>query len=83
MLPLRVEVTVSEHEGTLRLVVADDGAGLSDRESMADGIGLGNTRARLAGLFGHGASLTLEPGDGARGVRVTITIPPERKGGGG
>lgn len=42
----------------LRLTVEDDGLGLPS-ESVADGIGLGNTRARLEMLFGTAASMKL------------------------
>lgn len=74
---LTVEVSVLESAGRLELRVADDGEGLSmaERERPAEGIGLGHTRARLAGLYGDAASLTIVPGEGARGARVTIALP--------
>ncbi len=74
---LRVAVGAREADGALVLTVADDGDGLTmgDRERPAEGIGLGHTRARLAGLYGDAAQLEIAPGDGGRGARVTITIP--------
>lgn len=57
----------------LELEVADDGAG-PDREAVADGIGLGATRARLHALFGDRAELTLLPG-GISGAVVTVRMP--------
>jgi two-component system LytT family sensor kinase len=78
--PLTIAIVGHEVGGALTLVVTDDGAGLDDRGTPADGIGLGNTKARLAGLFGNSASLTMEPGDGGRGVRVSIVIPARGEG---
>lgn len=74
--PLHIEVVARDNAGGMTIVVTDDGVGLVERAPVNDGIGLGNTRARLTGLFGPKASLALEPGDAKRGVRVTITIPP-------
>jgi sensor histidine kinase YesM len=41
---------------------------------MAKGVGLANTRERLATLYGEKASLALE-GTAGGGARVTIRIP--------
>ncbi len=75
--PLTVTVSVTRDDDGLVLRVEDDGEGLSrsDFEKPAEGIGLGHTRARLAGLYGDRASLTLAPAENGRGARVTITIP--------
>lgn len=69
----------------LILEVEDDGAGLrtdGDRDTPAGtGIGLANTRERLATLFGASASLDLRQGGRAgerAGVRVRITLPRTR-----
>lgn len=62
----------------LVLTVMDDGAGLDRDDGSRDGLGLGNTRARLAGLYGDRASLSLTSGPGGRGARVTVTIPASR-----
>lgn len=69
-----VEVMATSSNGTLNLVVSDDGPGLVSHGSGRTGIGLTNIRNRLARLYGESAQLVLEPGDG-RGVRVTITLP--------
>ena len=64
-------VRLSAHrEGDLlRIVVADSGPGFQgDRK----GIGLANTRERLAGLYGDRASLDVE---NAAGAVVSVTIP--------
>jgi two-component system, LytTR family, sensor kinase len=72
---LHVDIDVHARDGSLEAIVEDDGVGLANREAMSKGIGLGNTRARLAGLFGRSASLSLEGGASGRGVRVVITLP--------
>jgi two-component system LytT family sensor kinase len=70
--PLRVEVSARSEPGRLILTVADDGPGPADLGQ--EGIGLGNTRARLIGLYGPGASLSLEGGTGS-GARAIVVIP--------
>ena len=50
------------------------GPGLLPARPGHSGIGLANTRARLARLYGDAAHLVAEPATG-RGVRVTITLP--------
>lgn len=59
-------------EGALQLVVRDDGVGLAP--AHRDGVGLSNTRERLAQLHGDAASLALEGAPGA-GTSVTLTLP--------
>ena len=71
--PLRLDVRARAEPGRLVLTVVDDGPGVRDQPG-ADGIGLGNTRARLTALYGSGASVTLTPEPG-RGARVTVSIP--------
>ena len=77
MRPLIVGITVARADDGLVLCVEDDGEGLTrgDFEKPAEGIGLGHTRARLAGLYGDRAYLTLAPAANGRGARVTIGIP--------
>ena len=65
---------------TLRLSVADDGRGLrqgAGGPDEAEGIGLSNTRARLAQRYGSAARLELENGDG-RGFAVRVAMPLTR-----
>ena len=75
--PLAVGITVTRAGEGMVLAVEDDGEGLTrgNVEKPAEGIGLGHTRARLAGLYGDRASLTLAPAANGRGARVTIGIP--------
>ncbi|MEP6621210.1 MAG: ATP-binding protein, partial [bacterium] len=62
----------------LHIELADDGSGVSSGMTVREGIGLGNTRARLLHLYGPTASVELIA-VGARaessGARVDIRIP--------
>jgi two-component system LytT family sensor kinase len=57
---------------TLHLTVADNGPGLPKKKPLREGIGLGNTRARLRELYGESAQLDIRDADG---VIVEITLP--------
>ncbi len=73
--PGRVTVSGRVSAGQLHLEVSDDGPGIDDGMKRAkEGIGLSNTRERLAKIYGaHGhLSLRSEPG---RGVSVQIILP--------
>jgi two-component system, LytTR family, sensor kinase len=59
---------------TLRLAVQDDGPGPTAPNDDGTGIGLSNTRARLAVLYGSAAAVTLEPVAGG-GARATVSLP--------
>jgi signal transduction histidine kinase len=69
-----IEVVAASSNGSLHLIVSDDGPGLLSPKPGRSGIGLTNTRNRLARLYGESAQLVIEPAAG-RGVRVTITLP--------
>ena len=69
-----IEVVAVSSNGSLNLIVSDDGPGLVPARPSRSGIGLANTRNRLARLYGDSAHLAIEPA-GGRGVRVTITLP--------
>jgi len=69
-----IDVKASATNGTLALVVSDNGPGLQPARSAQPGIGLTNTTNRLARLYGDEARLSVEPMK-ERGVRVTITLP--------
>ena len=69
-----IRIAAQAHGGKLRLQVQDDGAGL--RSTSGAGVGLANTRLRLATLYGHGANLLLEQNP-TQGVTATIEIPIE------
>ncbi len=57
----------------LTLIVRDNGPGLD--ESAPTGVGIANTRARLAQLYGDASALTLARASESGGVIATITIP--------
>lgn len=79
----RVRIGAARVGDSLQLVVEDDGVGL-DVESgsivgqgnaeAGSGIGLRNTRDRLAQLYGASASLVLERAPGG-GTRALVTLP--------
>ena len=66
----RVRLRAARAGDVLRLEVADNGPGPT---RSGDGIGLANTRARLAGLYGHAHRFELEAKSG--GTVVTIELP--------
>jgi len=70
----RVAVSVARSNDTLRVSIADNGAGMPDPapEAGGNGKGLGTMRerAKLAG-----GSIAFEPGPEGRGTRVTLTAP--------
>jgi signal transduction histidine kinase len=66
----RVRLSAERSGGRLRLEIADNGPGPT---KSGDGIGLANTRARLAGLYGSAGRLELAAASG--GTVVTIELP--------
>ena len=73
--PLHISVRAAGDGRRLTITVTDDGAGLRDFSDAGEGVGLANTRARLRGLYGTDASLTLSSGNGGTGTIVTIVLP--------
>jgi len=76
-----VEIAVRETRGGLSITVSDDGAGPAPTNTLAhtatrEGVGLANTRARLA-AWSAAATLDLEPRAG-RGTVVRILLPEGR-----
>lgn len=73
--PLHIRVNARGQAGDLELEVTDDGSGVASDASHPDGVGLGHSRARLAGLYGEAASLTLRPAATGRGTTVLVRLP--------
>ena len=72
--PGHVMVTATKREGRLELSVVDDGVGENPRADHRDGVGLGNTRARLLSLYG--GDHRFEAGSASSGgFAVHIEIP--------
>jgi two-component system, LytTR family, sensor kinase len=73
-----IDVTASRSDGTLVLIVADDGSGNNHAGEGPlfpnKGVGLTNTERRLNELYGATATLAAEHRI-PRGVQVTITLP--------
>jgi two-component sensor histidine kinase len=67
-----ITVDAEEREGQVVIRVADDGAGF--QAASGSGVGLANTRARLAALFGSSASLELRANE-PRGVIAEVRLP--------
>lgn len=70
----RVEIQAELRETGLVIEVRDSGPGFLAPGGVREGIGLTNTRARLAGLYGEGARLECGDAPGGGGL-VRITIP--------
>jgi signal transduction histidine kinase len=69
-----VAIRASRRDGELRLDVSDDGPGLDATGESGRGVGLSNTRQRLAELYGGRAELAMSRSD-LGGLAVTIRIP--------
>jgi hypothetical protein len=71
-----VTVTARKKEGSLQLHVSDDGPGFRGTAGArgSTGVGIDNTRKRLAQLYGDRASLDVEDASPS-GAIVTITLP--------
>lgn len=74
--PVTIQIEATRENGTLNLRVRDDGPGIQavNVETIREGIGLTNTRARLHQLYGdaHTFELSSPPGGG---VNVELAIP--------
>jgi len=69
-----LDISVRRRNGMLLLEVRDDGVGTRGSQPLAEGVGLGNARARLASLYGEDQRLEAGPHPGG-GFNVTIEIP--------
>lgn len=72
-LPGTIRIRAWREADTLHLSIEDTGPGMHDA-STSDGIGIANTRARLAKLYGDAHSFDLINGSQG-GLRVVIVIP--------
>jgi len=70
----QVRLSAVREGDTLRLEVTDDGVGLPADGHGAGGVGLANTRARLAERYGDAARLTVRPAP-AGGTIAAIVLP--------
>jgi LytS/YehU family sensor histidine kinase len=69
---IRISASAAGESVVIRVI--DDGPGFSGADGPEGwGIGVANTRARLAQMYGHAASLTMH--DGAPGAVVTMVLP--------
>jgi len=73
----RIDVTARLDGRELVIAVADTGVGFGVAKTSGTGIGLANTRARLAALYGLEAQLALRTHE-PRGVVAEIRIPLDR-----
>ncbi|MCE9659177.1 MAG: histidine kinase [Burkholderiales bacterium] len=77
----RIDVSARrEVDGSIRLVVADTGVGMS--ESAVPGTGLANLESRLRGFFGAAGRLELHEAR-PHGLSAEIVFPPHRPEGAG
>jgi sensor histidine kinase YesM len=78
-----ISISAERAEGVLQIAVHDDGPGLraGTLQGTGDGIGLSNTRARLAQLYGEGHRFTAENRAGG-GFEAALAIPFKQAAGG-
>ena len=69
-----VAVTIEASDRTLRVTVADDGPGIAPGRDARHGVGLANTAARLAELYGDAGRLALERSPSG-GLEVRVELP--------
>ena len=72
--PGRIEITAHRDDMRLVLMVSDDGVGPGGDVSGANGVGLANTRERLAELYGEGHRFAIRGREGG-GTEVLVEIP--------
>ena len=74
--PGAISIMARVHEGRLVIDVAND-AGPPEAASRSNGLGLANTRGRLAAMYGEGASLQTSHVDDGRFL-ASIAMPLKR-----
>jgi hypothetical protein len=70
--PVTIRISASAEVSEVCVTVTDDGVGLGNVQGT--GVGLRNTRERLAAIYGPKATLTLAP-NAPTGVVATVCIP--------
>jgi signal transduction histidine kinase len=70
----RIVLRARRQEERLELEIEDNGGGLPSGVLAREGIGISNTRARLAHLYGNRQSLEIQNG-AQTGVHVRLTLP--------
>ncbi len=70
-----IVLSAGRQHDMLHITIVDDGLGFGDGAPRVEGIGLGNTRARLNHLYGPQATVELHGRPGSPGTRVEIRIP--------
>lgn len=76
--PGRVDISAERRDGQLHLEIADNGRGLVEPR-VAEGVGLGTSRARLGELYGARQSIEISSAAGS-GATVQIRIPFHTEG---
>ena len=75
--PGLIQLRARREDSLLALQVQDNGVGLPQDESVEEGVGLSNTRARLQQLYGDTHQFSLANAAGG-GLLVRVTIPYRR-----
>jgi signal transduction histidine kinase len=70
--PGKIEIQTRRDGASLRLQIRDDGPGLPHSGALREGVGLANTRSRLAHLYGPSHRFDLRNGNG---LTVEVSIP--------
>jgi two-component system LytT family sensor kinase len=70
----RIEIEARREGGRVVLRVRDNGPGMDGGAPAREGVGLRNTRERLAQLYGGEGALALRPADGG-GVEAEVSLP--------
>ena len=73
-----IRLSARREEDQLVIRVEDDGPGVTNLNSLREGVGLGNSRARLDHLYGSRATVELSAqrdGSSLRGTSVVIRLP--------
>jgi two-component system LytT family sensor kinase len=70
----RIEIEARRDGARVILTVRDNGPGMEGAAPAREGVGLRNTRERLAQLYGDDAKLTLRPAEGG-GFEAEVALP--------